>query len=238
MTPPQGRAFESDRNEDADLQSARACAPYFVKRPGDEPQAAVTHRVPTRKVAAGDERALVARLRRGDQQAFEELVRRHADRLYAVLLRFSASAEDAEEASQEALVRAWRSIGRFRGQSRFFTWVYRIGVNEAHRIAERRPPAGKVVSVEQRPVDDLGDEAPSPQHRVEQKELRASLEAAIARLPERYRPPIVLRDIEELSTTEAAEALGMSTAGFKSRLHRARLALRRQLDEKLSDGVV
>lgn len=187
---------------------------------------------------AGGEQALVARARSGDRLAFEELVRRHADRLYAVVLRFSPTAEDAEEATQEAFVRAWRSIGRFGGRSQFFTWLYRIGVNEAKRLAERRPPAGTVVSVEARPVDDLDDGAPGPGRRAEQAELRAALEAAIARLPEDYRPPIVLRDVEGLSTTEAAEALGLSEAGFKSRRHRARMALRGELEDDLLDDAV
>jgi RNA polymerase sigma-70 factor (ECF subfamily) len=106
---------------------------------------------------------LVARAQAGDRGSFETLVRHNADRLYAVVLRFSVSDADAEEATQEAFVRAWRSIERFRGESRFFTWLYRIGVNEAKRIAERGPEAGTVVSVEERPVDDISDEQPGPE---------------------------------------------------------------------------
>jgi len=88
------------------------------------------------------EQALVARAKAGDRVAYEALVRHNADRLYAVVLRFSATESDAEEATQEAFLRAWRSIGRFRGDARFFTWLYRIGVNEAKRILDRRPRAG------------------------------------------------------------------------------------------------
>jgi RNA polymerase sigma-70 factor (ECF subfamily) len=176
-----------------------------------------------------EEQALVARAKAGDRSAFEILVRHNADRLYAVVLRFSVTESDAEEATQEAFVRAWRSLGHFRSESRFFTWLYRIGVNEAKRIADRRPTAGTVVSVEERPVEDIGDEQPGPQPRVEQSELRDVLERAVRRLPEKYRAPVVLRDIEGLSTTEAAEVLGLNEAAFKSRLHRGRMALRRDV---------
>jgi RNA polymerase sigma-70 factor, ECF subfamily len=84
-----------------------------------------------RPAPAEQEAALVERARGGDRAAFEELIRRHADRLYAVVLRFVADGGEAEEVTQEAFLRAWRSIGRFEGRSRFFTWLYRIGINEA-----------------------------------------------------------------------------------------------------------
>lgn len=186
-------------------------------------------------LSKAEEQALVGRAKAGDRMAFEALVRRNADRLYAVVLRFSATEADAEDATQEAFVRAWRSIERFRGDSRFFTWLYPIGVNEAKRILERRPNAGTVVSVEERPIDDLTDEAPEPQPRAEQVELRGVLEGAIRRLPEKYRAAVVLRDVEGLSTAEAAEALGLHEAAFKSRLHRGRMTLRRDVIEYVVD---
>ena len=186
---------------------------------------------PDEGLAAADERSLVHRAKAGDRLAFEQLVRGNVERLYAVVLRFSHSEGDAEEATQEAFLRAWRSLGRFRGDSRFFTWLYRIGVNEAKRIAQRRPPTGTVMSVEDRRVDDISDAAPSPQPRAEQAELRDVLEAAVRRLPEKYRAAVVLRDIEGLSTAEAAQALGVQEAAFKSRLHRGRLALRGYVSE-------
>lgn len=185
-----------------------------------------------------EEEALVAQAKAGDRRSFETLVRHNADRLYAVVLRFSATDADAEEATQEAFVRAWRSIESFRSESRFFTWLYRIGVNEAKRIADRGPDAGTVVSVEERPVDDISDEQPGPEPRAEQSELREVLEQAVRRLPEKYRAAVVLRDIEGLSTTEAAQALGLQEAGLKSRLHRGRLALRRVVaDYMLNEDV-
>jgi RNA polymerase sigma-70 factor (ECF subfamily) len=177
------------------------------------------------------EAGLVESARAGDRGAFEELVRRHADRLYAVVLRFVADADEAEEVTQEAFLRAWRSIGRFEGKSQFFTWLYRIGINEAKRRAERRPAAGLVSSIEDSPIDDAPDWSESPQFRAEQADVRGVLERAVRSLPLEYRAPLVLRDVEGLSTREAAEAMGLGEAAFKSRLHRARLAVRRSLDE-------
>ncbi len=166
------------------------------------------------------------RAQSGDRLAYEALVRDNADRLYGVVLRFSASEADAEEATQEAFLRAWRNIDRFRGDARFFTWLYRIGVNEAKRILERRPTPGKIISVEEQSIADLSDVSPQLHAQAEAAELRQVLESAIKRLPEKYRAAVVLRDIEGLSTSEAAGLLGLQEAAFKSRLHRGRMALR------------
>ena len=182
-----------------------------------------------------EEQALVLRSKGGDRTAYEVLVRHNADRLYAVVLRFSASEADAEEATQEAFLRAWRSIDRFRGDARFFTWLYRIGVNEAKRILERRTAPGTVFSVEDEPIDDIAAEGPEPQSRAESRELREVLDEALRRLPEKYRAAVVLRDVEGLSTAEAAEVLGLREAAFKSRLHRGRMALRADVAAYLDD---
>jgi RNA polymerase sigma-70 factor, ECF subfamily len=177
---------------------------------------------------------LVLRAQRGDRAAFEQLVRRHADRLYVVVLRFLDDRHDAEEVTQEAFIRAWRGIGRFKRDAQFFTWLYRIAINEAHRRAARRPPAGLVSSLEQRPVEppDRGD---SPQRRAERDDLRAALERAVRALEPDYRAPLILRDVEGLSTAEAAAIMGLGEAAFKSRLHRARLAVREAIDDYLPE---
>ena len=182
------------------------------------------------------EAALVDRAKAGERIAFEELVRRHADQLYGVVLRFVASAEEAEEVTQEAFLRAWRSIARFEGRSQFFTWLYRIGINEAKRRAERRPPSGQVVSTEERPVYDTPDPREAPAAQAEQVELRVALERAVRALPVEYRGPIILRDLEGLSTTEAAAVMELGEAAFKSRLHRGRRAVRKAIDSYLDAG--
>lgn len=182
-------------------------------------------------VSRPNEADLVARAQKGDQAAFEELVRANADRLYAVVLRFTADPAEAEEVMQEAFLRAWRSIGRFQGRSAFFTWLYRIGINEAKRRASRRPPPGRETSLEESPIDQAPDWSEAPELRAEQADVRRALKEAIDELPIGYRAPLVLRDIEGLSTREAAEVMELGEAAFKSRLHRARMAVRRSLDQ-------
>jgi RNA polymerase sigma factor (sigma-70 family) len=185
--------------------------------------------------AAERESVLVERARGRDRAAFEELVRRHAERLHAVVLRFVGDPEEAREVTQEAFLRAWRGIDRFQGQSRFFTWLYRIGINEAKRRAKRRPPAS-TRSLDDEPVPEAPDWSEAPETRLEQSDLRDALEDAIRALPVEYRAPLILRDIEGLSTAEAAEVMDLGEAAFKSRLHRARLAVRRVLDERFLEG--
>ncbi len=177
---------------------------------------------------------LIARAQDGDTAAFGDLVRRHADRLYAVVVRFTGDTKDAEEVMQEAFVRAWRSINRFERRSQFFTWLYRIAINEAKRHAERSQRRAE------EPIEDHGDlEATDrgslPQASAETGELRAALESAIDELPLDYRVPLVLRDIEGLDTKEASDIMELSEAAFKSRLHRARMAVRETLEPHLSE---
>lgn len=179
---------------------------------------------------AEEEEQLVRRAQAGDRDAFEELVRRHADRLYAVVLRFAADREVAQEVTQEAFLRAWRGIARFQQRSRFFTWLYRIGINEAKRRAEREP-ADRTVSLDEEPILEAPDWSQAPETRAEQRDLRRVLEDSIRALPIEYRTPVILRDVEGLTTEEAAEVMELSEAAFKSRLHRARLVLRHALDE-------
>lgn len=203
--------------------------------PGAASDARRLHAAASPDASAADETALVARAREGEREAFEELVRLHADRLYAVVLRFVADPDEAEEVTQEAFLRAWRSIGSFKGRSRFFTWLYRIGINEAKRRAERRPPAGTITPLEDAPLDDAPDWSEAPELRAEQADLRGVLESAIRRLPFEYRAPLILRDVEGLSTKDAAEVMELGEAAFKSRLHRARLAVRRTVDEYFAE---
>jgi len=180
------------------------------------------------QAASAEEATLVAAAQAGDRAAFEQLVRVHADRLHAVVLRFAADADEAEEVTQEAFLRAWRAIGRFRGESQFFTWLYRIGMNEAKRRAARRPPAGQVITLADHPQQPA-DQDPGPMRRLEQVELHRALERAIRELPPDLREPLVLRDVQGLSTRQAAAAMGLREGAFKSRLHRARLAVRAQI---------
>jgi len=181
-----------------------------------------------------DDQHLVAQAQDGDRAAFEELVRRHADRLHAVVLRIAGSNHEAEEVTQEAFLRAWRGLHGFKGDAQFFTWLYRIGVNEARRRAQRAPAPGVVTSLEEHPFEPR-DPGPGPAGAAEHHDLRLALEGAVRALDPEYRTPLVLRDIEGLSTADAAEIMGLNQAAFKSRLHRARLAVRSAVDGYLPE---
>jgi RNA polymerase sigma-70 factor (ECF subfamily) len=190
----------------------------------------------TRRVVRGSDGELVSRAQAGDREAFEELVRRHADHLYSVVRYLCASAEEAEEVTQESFLRAWRGIRSFRGSSRFFTWLYRIGINETKRRREREPPSPMMVSFDGGGVElDPPDAREVPHERVAEAELRAALEQAVRALPVKYRAPLILRDIEGLSTREAASVLDVREGAFKSRLHRARVAVRKAVERQLPD---
>jgi RNA polymerase sigma-70 factor (ECF subfamily) len=176
---------------------------------------------------------LVALAKAGDRAAFEELVRRHADRLYAVVVRLVDDRHEAEEVTQEAFLRAWRGIARFKGDAQFSTWLYRIGVNEARRRASRRPRA-RVASLEDEAIDPF-DPRPAPERQAEHSDLRSALERAVRALHPDYRTPLILRDVEGLSTAEAAAIMGLGEAAFKSRLHRARLTVRNAVENYLDE---
>jgi len=191
---------------------------------------------PVRRGGAETEAHLVERSQAGDRAAFEELIRRHADRLYAVLLRFLGDPDDAAEASQEAFLRAWRSVGGFQGRSQFFTWLCRIGLNEAKRLGAKRAARSSVTSIEDEAVPEAPDWSEAPHSRLDQGELREVLERAVRGLPVEYRAPVILRDVEGLTTKQAAAIMGIREAAFKSRLHRARLAVRQAVDEYVLEG--
>jgi RNA polymerase sigma-70 factor (ECF subfamily) len=174
------------------------------------------------------EHELIARARAGDEDAFTELVRAHAARVYGALRRFGLDAGEADDVSQEVFLRAWRGLGRFQERSQLSTWLYRIAFNEAQRrLARRAPPRAESDSEGQDPVASLA-EAPQlgPETRALDRELEAELGRALTELPEQWRAAVILRDIEGLSTAQAAEVVGIRQAAFKSRLHRGRMLLR------------
>jgi len=183
----------------------------------------------TERPGLSDE-SLVARAREGDMAAFEELVMRHADRLYMALRRFGLDEGEAQDVAQETFLRAWRSLARFEGRSAFFTWLYRIGFNEAQRRLGRRRPGEVSTAAGEGAIEDVADRTPGPAEDAEQAELRTILADALRELPLELRAAVVLRDVEGLSTREAASVLELGEAAFKSRLHRGRMALRNLLE--------
>jgi len=185
--------------------------------------------------AADTEANLIARAQAGDVGAFERLSGAYADRLFMLLLRVLGDRGEAEDVAQEVMLRAWQGIARFRGQSSYFTWLYRIAVNEANRVLAKRArrPASVTIGADELQLPESAAQDPSRQ--AENSELRRSLGQALAELPPALRTAIVLRDVEGLSTQEAAEIAGVSQAAFKSRLHQARLRVRAAIgDETLT----
>lgn len=179
----------------------------------------------------------MTRAQAGDREAFEELVRRHADGLYGAVRRFGLPSDAAEEVTQEAFLRAWRGIGAFKGRARFSTWLYRIGINEAKRRLRRERTRWLARSLDEGGGLDPTDPRDEPDARVAQGELRVALAVAVRTLSVKYRAPLILCDIEGLSTAEAAAILGLSDAALKSRLHRARMAVREAIAGQLGREV-
>lgn len=186
------------------------------------------------------EARLIAQAQQGDLGAYEDLARAHGDRIYAVILRLVMNSADAEDIAQETLLRGWRGINNFHADARFGTWIYRIAVNESNRFFER----GANRRREQLPIHDhearlAARAVDQPPARAELRELEGALRRAIEQLDPPYRTALVLRDIEGLSTREAAEIVGVREGAFKSRLHQARLRVRAALGDEalLAAGV-
>jgi RNA polymerase sigma-70 factor (ECF subfamily) len=176
--------------------------------------------------ASTPERELIGRAQAGEVCAFEALASTYADRLYTVALRFLGDRGEAEDVLQETLLRAWRGIRRFEGRAMVFTWLYRIAVNESNRALERRQRRRSNVPVDEQAVEVPAPSSDGPASQAELQELRQALERAIGQLSAPCRTALVLRDIEGLSTREAADIVGVGEAAFKSRLHQARLSVR------------
>jgi RNA polymerase sigma-70 factor, ECF subfamily len=185
---------------------------------------------------------LVERLRRGDNTAYEEVVRKFGGRLLSTAQRFLRSEDDARDALQDALLSAVKSIDRFKGNSQLSTWLHRIVINSALGILreKRRRCAGQQVPIEDMLPRFDADGAwlvESPQTiavhvAFEASETRAMVRKCIARLPDHYRLVLMLRDVEEFATDEVAEMLGLTLTNVKVRLHRARQALKALIEHE------
>lgn len=179
------------------------------------------------------ERPLLERLRRGDEGAYEELVRAEASHLLAVARRFLRQEEDAQDAVQQAFLSAFRALPSFNGQCRLTTWLHRIVTNTALmklRTRSRKPETAiedllPTFLEDGHQANPMSDWAADAHDRLQRLEVRSQVRAAIDQLPEGYRTVLLLRDIEELDTEETARALGLSEGAVKTRLHRARQAL-------------
>ena len=183
---------------------------------------------------------MIASILAGETQLFHELIRPYERRVYAMALSFLHNEADAEDAAQEAFLKAFRNLAGFRGDAKFGTWLVSITLNEA-RSRIRRRDAIKMESLDE--PDEEGKTSPAllrdwkeiPSEALERKEVRSLLHKAITALPVIYREVFQLRDIEQLSVNEAAEALGITTSSVKVRLHRARMMLQKNLAPQLKE---
>ena len=201
--------------------------------------AANPHRLPS-SIVREDEPLLVAAAQRGEAAAFEALVNRYESKILRLTKNITGNQEDAEDAMQEAFLKAYAHLDGFQGDSRFYTWLVRIAANEAlMRLRKRRPQLSLDEPIESDSdllPRELEDWRPSPEREYAQAEMQKILAEVIEKLEPEYRVVLVLRDLEELSTQETADALGISATAVKSRLLRARLKLREKLNRYFRQG--
>ncbi len=182
-----------------------------------------------------DEAAIVAQARLGDAKAFTELLRRYEGKIFRLAQHITQNREDAEDVLQEAFLKAYEHLGQFQGQSKFYTWIVRIAVNQA-LMKLRKRKSDRSVSLDE--TIDTGEDTvareiaawdENPEQQYSREEINEILSSAIDGLAPIYRAVFVLRDVDDLSTEETAEALELSVPAVKSRLLRARLQLRDKL---------
>ena len=182
-----------------------------------------------------DETALLSRARAGDDSAFTELLNQYERKILRLAKNITQNDEDAEDVLQETFLKAYSHLDRFKGDSKFYTWIVRIAVNES-LMKLRKRKSDKTVPLDQE-IDTGEDYMPreiavweeNPESTYSRDEIRDILDKAVEALPPIFRSVFVLRDIEDLSTEETADALGISIPAVKSRLLRARLQLREKL---------
>jgi len=189
----------------------------------------------TTETGVFDESTLVARAREGDAEAYNGLVNRYSQKIYRLAKHITQNDEDAEDVLQETFLKGFEHLGDFHGQSKFYTWIVRIAVNESlmklrKRKSDRTVPLDEPLDTgEDTVVREIAVWDENPEQKYSREELGQILDEAVQSLRSVFRTVFVLRDIEELSTEETAEALGISVPAVKSRLLRARLQLREKL---------
>jgi RNA polymerase sigma-70 factor (ECF subfamily) len=185
---------------------------------------------------ARDEKGLIARVLSGEKELFHELIRPYERMVYITVFSIVKNETDAEDGAQDAIVNAYRHLGKFRGEAKFSTWLTTIAVNEGRQKLRKQkrakedsldePIAGEEEEFTPAPLTDWKE---IPLEALERKELREALRNAVGELPNIYRQIFTLRDIEELNVAETAAALGINENMVKVRLHRARIMLQKSL---------
>jgi RNA polymerase sigma-70 factor (ECF subfamily) len=189
-----------------------------------------------------DDSVLVERVRQGEREAFDELVERHARKIFRLARHITKNDDDAADVLQDAFLKAYSRLDQFHGESKFYTWLVRIAVNEAlMRLRKRR--GDRTVSIDEDIETEDGamrreiaDEGEDPEQAYGREETRVLLERSIDSLDDTYRSVFVLRDVEGFSTEETADMLGLTVSAVKSRLLRARLQLRDKLSRRFKQN--
>ena len=185
------------------------------------------------------ERLLIGRLKARDEQAFNEIVRRYGDKVFSLVYRMIGSRAEAEDIAQEVFVTVFKTVDGFRGESKFSTWLLRIAANQCKnriKYLARRPTGNAAFDETIDNASEAALPAPAQGHidapdvLMEAAEMESLTQTAIAALDEEHRLLIVLRDVEELSYQEIGEITGLAEGTIKSRLHRARMAIKDHLD--------
>ena len=177
-----------------------------------------------------EEQELILRCQQGDEAAFETLVRRYEQKVYALCRRMCRDEDDALEAAQDAFLAVWRGIGGYRADAAFSTWLYRLATNAClDRLRREKKRGGDVSLDDTESFVEPVDPAPRPEEQAEREETRRAVREALYALPDEYRAVLLLRETEQLSYAEIAEATGLELGTVKSRISRARLALRNYL---------
>ncbi|HSB65853.1 MAG TPA: sigma-70 family RNA polymerase sigma factor [Anaerolineales bacterium] len=186
--------------------------------------------------------SLVA-LQAGDAEEFSRLVDTYSSKIYRLAIKMLNQQQDAEDVLQETFVKAYRGLNNFDGRSKLSTWLFRIATNEALMLIRKKHP--ETVSIDEPVETEEGEQEPIqiidwcclPENELLSEETRAKLDTAVQKLPERLRVVFLLRDINDLSTHETAEILGLSDTAVKTRLSRARLRLREELSAYFGERV-
>jgi RNA polymerase sigma-70 factor (ECF subfamily) len=214
--------------------------PYVLAAPFSSARRNFSLSTPERKtlpssIVRDDEAALVKAAKTGDHAAFNELVNRYERKIFRIAQNITHDQAEAEDAMQDAFLKAYTHLKDFEGGSRFYTWLVRIAVNESlMRLRKRRPnqfSLDEKIETEDAPIPrQIEDWGPSPEQKYAQSEMGAILSHVIEQLEPIYRVVFVLRDVAEISTEETAKMLGISISAVKSRLLRGRLRLRELLN--------